>query len=196
MSQKLKDLVGIAVSETQADGVEATLVSQSLQELRLANNAVIQSMELESATLSIRAIFNGVAAVATTNDMSEKGILLAAKRAGELASVAGKVAGDYPTLSTQDAPAPASLTSPVCERTLRRTTEDHIHSLLPAIDRSKADGTSLAGHSRSGLRMSTFNPARAGRENIPQPYSTRCSLRLRTRERADMRQKRARLFRG
>ena len=155
-NQELTDLIALAVQSTEADGVEATLVSQSLQELRLANNAVIQSMELETATLSIRAIVNGVAAVATTNNMSREGIAIAAKRAGELASVAGKRTGDYPTLSSADPPAPIQLVSPVCETTLGRSTEEHIESLLPAIQRSSSDGTSLAGHSRSGLRQVHF----------------------------------------
>lgn len=154
-TEHCQSILAQVVKTTPADGVEATLISESSQELRLANNAVIQTMEVETTRLSIRAIVNGVAAVTTTNDLSAEGLALASNRAAQMASAAGN-SGDYPTLSRDNPAAPIPIPNAICPDTQARTTEEHLLSLRPAIERSKKDDTSLAGHSTSGSRRVCF----------------------------------------
>ena len=149
------------IAQSSADGIEAVVVEENTQELRLANNAVIQAHEVTARTLTLRVIQNGVPAVVTTNDWTNEGLDRAFAQATNIARSARRP-GDYPALSSIETPAPYSAPDSLCTETLERTTEHHLEWLSPAIAESKAAGTVLAGHSRSGVRTVHFRSS-AGR---------------------------------
>ena len=124
-------LLETRIAQSTADGIEAVVVEETAQELRLANNAVIQAHEVRANTLTLRVIQNG-SAVVTTNDWSPVWIKRSRKRPQSLGhrnvpEIIPRSAGRRPTYSVKKT---------LCTH-IEPTTEEHLEWLAPAIAHSK-----------------------------------------------------------
>ncbi|MGH9533400.1 MAG: TldD/PmbA family protein [Terriglobales bacterium] len=81
------EILGQALATSSAEETEATLHSAISELTRFANNAIHQNVAEQQTVLSLRAVWQGRTARATTNRLDPEGIRGAAERALELAKL-------------------------------------------------------------------------------------------------------------
>jgi PmbA protein len=82
---RAREILAQALAASRADATEVTLHAAVSALTRFANNAIHQNVAEEQTVLSVRAIWQGRTARATTNRLDAEGISAAADRALELA---------------------------------------------------------------------------------------------------------------
>ncbi len=167
---RAREILAQALAASRADATEVTLHAVISALTRFANNAIHQNVAEEQTVLSVRAIWQGRTARATTNRLDAEGISAAADRALELARLQAPDSDLLPLPEPQSYPSVArSIAATAALSPADRA--DFVRQMVAVADAAGMTTAGVMANSQTAFAMANSRGLEAFHQETSAEYS-------------------------